>query len=305
MSEAMKKELQEILEIEYRQSLDAQSEDAVKAEAALREGNHPDYFDLNINQSLPEACWGLEKWEEARHWYHQNARTMLAQRAWHAEHSGPDYPREATSDWLASTLIKAGDLQTGGEHLRRVLGYWQAQPDNSLVISRLGLHAAQAGLAELAKSAEAIIEARFQLQGGEGEEAEQARQQLHYEPAQVHLMLGRWAEFQTASEELANGARLVEGKPGLAFPTPLQEALVAASRGLSTLASIQAGTIEPQPGQKAARQAFEEAMLSFYNFSGQMDWNLYFMRLNTRFADELAAGQSLNPNPFADGWRAE
>lgn len=301
----MNKELKEVLETEYRYGMEARTEDAAQAEVALREGDQAHYFDLSMNLSLAEACWALEKWDEAKHWYRHNARVMLEQRAWHAVHSGPDYPKEATSDWLATTIIKAGDLEAGREHLKRVIAYWQSQAENNLVLTRLGLHAAQSGLAELAKHAHAIIEARLELEGGDGEDAGRARQALHYEPAQVNLMLGRWDEFQKAIEELTKGEQLVEGKPGLAFPAPLQEALVAASRGLRTLASIKAGTIEPKPGQEAARQAFEEAMLNFYNFSGQMDWNLYFMRLNTRFADELAAGQPLNPNPFADGWRAE
>src|SRR5262245_10722002 len=100
----MNKPLQEILETEYRYGLEARREDEVAAEAALQEGDQAYYFDLAINQSLAEVCWALEKWDEAKHWYRHNARVMLEQRAWHAEHSGPNYPREATSDWLASTI---------------------------------------------------------------------------------------------------------------------------------------------------------------------------------------------------------
>ena len=93
--------------------------------------------------------------------------------------------------------------------------------------------------------------------------------------------------------ELSEVARLVEGSHGIAFPVPLQNALVCASRGLKIVASMYTDEIEPELGQEAAKQAFEESMLHFYHFSGRVDCNLYFMRLNTRLADELAAGRTL------------
>ena len=301
----MNEELKKLLEETYKEEIEAQIEDDTEAEEARKTGEMPRYYDLSLHLQLPDTCWALEKWDEAKRWYRHNARLMMEKRAWHAEHSGPDYPMDAILDWEAVTLVKAGDLQAGREHLKRAIAYFKTQPANSLAMTQLGLHAAQAGLPELATYAKAIIDARQELPGGQGEEASRARKLLHYEPSQVNLMLGQWDELQKDIQKLAEGERLVEGKPGLAFPDPLQNALVAASRGLRTLASVKGGELEPKLGQNTAREAFEAAMLNFYRFGGRVDWNLYFMRLNTRFADELATGRPLNPTPFADGWSHE
>jgi hypothetical protein len=298
----MIEELKQLLQGDYQYAVEAQIADDAEAEAARKAGQMPTYFDLALHLQLADACWALEKWDEAKHWYRHNARVLMERRAWRTEYGGPEAQTEGISDWEASTLIKAGDLEHGRDRLQRAIDYWRSQPDSELRLTGLGLHAAQAGLPELATCVLSIIDARQQLPGSSSQAATRARKLLHYEPAQVSLMLGRWDEFQRDIVALAEGERLVAGKTELAFPEPLQDALVAASRGLRALASIYTGETEPTEGQEGARQAFEEAMLNFYRFSGQIDWDLYFMRLNTRFAAELAAGQPLNPNPFADDW---
>jgi hypothetical protein len=136
-----------------------------------------------------------------------------------------------------------------------------------------------------------VIAARQELPGEAGEAASQARELLHYEPVEANLLLGRWDDVLTEIEALKQGQRLVEGSAGLAFPEPMQTALVAASHGLQVLVSLHAGAIEPEAGRLAARQAFEEAMLNFYRFSGQIDWDLYF---RCTLADDLA-DEDVNP----------
>jgi hypothetical protein len=113
-------------------------------------------------------------------------------------------------------------------------------------------------------------------------------------------MSGRWDEFEEELKAFEEGARLVEGNPGLAFPEPLQGALASASRGMRALSALRAGGAGNESARETARAAFEEAMSGFYEFGGQVDWNVYFMRLNTRFADDLVSGRPPNPNPFAD-----
>ncbi|HEX5838893.1 MAG TPA: hypothetical protein VFY26_13750 [Anaerolineales bacterium] len=301
----MNEELMALLIADYRQAIKAQAADYAEAEESRQIGSMATYFDLRQQLLLPEICWSLERWEEAKTLYRQNARVMIEARAWHAKHSGPEYPLEETTDWLAATVVKAGDLVAAREYIKSAIVYWQKQTSNNLVLSRLGLHAAQVGLPDLATHARAVVTARHELPGGRNEKAHRARELLHYEPAQVSLMLGRWDEFQEEVKALEEGERLVKDKPGLAFPEPLQGALVAASRGLRKLGAIHAGVVEAKTGRETARDAFEESMLSFYKFVGRVDWNLYFMRLNTRFADDLAAGQPPNPNPFDGGWSLE
>jgi hypothetical protein len=301
----MNEELKELLETAYQYEITAQTEDDAEAEVARKAGAMAAYFDLALHLTLPDTCWVLGKWEEAKRWYRHNAKLIVEKRAWHAQHSGPDYPIEAMSDFEAGTLIKAGDLNRGREYLARAFEHWLNQPANHLVLSKLGLHAAQIGLPELAPHALSIIGARQALPGGGSKTAKQGRKALHYEPGQVDLMLGRWDRFEQDMKALDEAERLVTSSTTLAFPEPLQDALLSESRGLRALANMHTGALEPEVGQKEARQAFEEAMLYFYGFSGAVDWNLYFMRLNTRFADELAAGQPINPNPFAGDWSLE
>jgi hypothetical protein len=296
------KKLSKLLEVDYAQAVKSRARNQARAEKARREGVMPAYFDRMRHVRFPDICWALEKWDEARQEYRRNAQLMVEERAWHAEHSGADYPLDESSDRRAACVVKAGDLKAAPEELERAVAYWKKQKPHDLVLTHVGLHAAQAGVSGLAKHAKAVVAARQELPGGRGKNAQRARELLHYEPAQVSLMLGRRDEFEDGLKSFEEGARLVEGKPGLAFPEPLQGALVAAARGLRALAGLRAGGVEPEAGREAARAAFEESMLGFYRFEEGVDWNLYFMRLNTRFADELAAGETPNPNPFADGW---
>ena len=294
----MIEELARLLQTEYQYAVEAQIVDAAEAEVARTSGQMESYFDLALYLQLADICWALERWDEAKHWYLHNAQVLLEKHAWRARYGEADRVGIGIADWEASALVKAGQLQAGRKHMQQAIEMWRGQAGSELALTQLGLHAAQAGWHEFALYALRVIEARQELPGGTGAAASQARRRLHYEPAQVNLLLGRWDGFGKAVEELAEGERLVEGRPGLAFPAPLQAALAAASRGLRTLAALHAGTLEPEQGRQMARQAFEEAMLHFYQFDGQIDWNLYFMRLNTRFADELAAGQPINPIPF-------
>jgi len=296
----MNRELRELLETDYQYGLEAIAADEAEARAAKESGDLAAYFDLTVNPLFPDTCWALEKWDEAKKHYRHNAEAMTKARAWHAKHSGPDYPIEELSASEASTLIKAGKLSAGREHLKRTIALLRDRPGSSLVLSSLGLHGAQAGLPDLATHARSVIEARLELPGESTKAARQARESLHYEPAEVCLLLGRWDEFKEELDKLTAACQIVQGKPEMAFPSPLQEALVAASLGLSALASLQSRNIKPELGQQQARQAFEEAMVHFHHFNGEVDSNIYFMRLNTRFADELAANRPLNPNPFAD-----
>lgn len=301
----MDKRLSKLLEADYSRAVKSHARNKARAEKAREEGVMPAYFDRMRHVRLPDICWSLERWDEAKREYRRNAALMIDERAWHAEHSGPDYPLDGASDWLAACVVKAGDMKAAPEELKRAVAYWKKQQSHDLILSMLGLHAAQAGVRELSKHAKMVVGARAELPGGRGKNAQRARELLHYEPAQVSLMLGRWDDFEDELKSFEAGAKLVEGKPGLAFPDPLQDALVAASRGLRALAQLRAGGTEPEAGREAAHVAFEEAMLGFYRFEDGVDWNVYFMRLNTRLADELAAGESPNPNPFADGWSHE
>jgi tetratricopeptide (TPR) repeat protein len=293
-------ELEALLQRDYRYAIEAQIADDAYAKRAREAGELARYFDLSQHVRLADLCWILERWEEAQHWYQHNARIMREGRAWHAKHSGPGYPIDAITNQEATALIKAGNLDAGWEHLRNAIDYWQSQPNNKLVLAELGLHAAQAGVTQTTPYALEIIQARQELPGDQGEAIRSARTLLHFEPSQVNLLLGRWEAFYREADRFVGVARQVEDGPGLAFPVAMQDALVATSQGLKTLASLHADEIDPERSRLEARQAFERAMLHFYQFSGFVDWNVYVMRLNTRCADELATGEPINPNPFSD-----
>ncbi len=292
--------LRQQLETEYRYAVEAQADDDAEAVSAREAGDMPTYFDLALHMQLADVCWSLEKWDEAKHWYRHNARVMKERRRWRAEHLSPESQSEGISDWEASTFIKAGDLQAGHEYLKRAIAYWRDQPNSELRLTAMGLHAAQAGLPELATYAASVISARQELPGGNGEAAGQARKLLHYETAEVHLLLGRWDGLLAEMKALKEGQRLAEGNPNLIFPEPLQTALLAASRGLQILVALHGKEVAQDQGRQTAKHAFEEAMLNFYKFSGQVAWDLYFMRLNSRLVDDLADGRTPDVNPFAN-----
>lgn len=290
----MNVELRKALQTDYQDAAEAQVEDAEEAESARKSGDMPEYFDLMRCLQLADLCWALEKWNEAKRWYRHNAQIMKAQRAWFAQRREL---RELRADWEASSLVKAGELKAGRERLRAAVEQEFRRDDSQIVLTELGLHAAQAQIGELTKHVELIVQARAMLPGGSSQAAKRARAVLHYEPAQVTLLMGRWNDFAREVATFAAGAALVQGGKDIAFPEPMQDALVSTSVGFQALLSLRDSPSEPV--RQKARKAFEDAMLQFYRFGGQWDHDTYFMRLNTRMADDLAAGRTPNANPFA------
>lgn len=294
----MTDELRSLLESAYQQGIKARIEDDAEALSARESGDMSTYFDLSLRRRLADVCWSLEKWDEASQLYRRNAQILAERRAWRSKK--PELDTSGISDWEAVTSVKAGDLETGRAQLRQAIDHWKGQQGSELTLSELGLHAAQAQSLDLAHYATSVVAARLELSGGTSEAATQARRLLHYEPVQIALLLGRWDQFGQEIEQLNEAERLVKKSRELVFPEPLQLALLAACRGFRAIASVHGGGSSRDRGRNTARQAFEEAMLHFYRFNGQVSWDLYFMRLNTRLVDEAAAGRPLNPNPFAD-----
>lgn len=291
-------ELREQLEEHYQYAVDGQRADSEEAESARRAGEMETYFDLALYLQLADACWALEKWDDAKRWYRHNARIFAEQRAWRASQGISQ--TWGMSDWEAATTVRAGLLEPGRQLLVRSVEYAKTQSGSELTLTQLGLHAAQAQLPDLAANVRHVVDARNQIAAGTSAGARQVRADLHYEPAQVALMLGQPDHFRRELDRFSAAARVLVESRETVFPEPLQQALAAAARGLSILASLQAGSVDRDRGRADARRAFEEAMLGFFRFSGQFDWDLYFMRLNTRLADDAAAGRGPNPNPFAD-----
>jgi hypothetical protein len=193
--------------------------------------------------------------------------------------------------------VKAGELHAARERLRVAVGLEVGRDDSQIVLTELGLHAAQAGVAELTGHVQSMASARSMLAGGSSQAAQRARSVLHYEPAQVALLMGQWDDFAKAVATFAEGASLVQNGKEVAFPEAMQNALLATCVGFQALLSLRSSPSE-LVWQKA-RKSFEDAMLQFHRFSGQWDYDTYFMRLNTRIADDLAAGRTPNVNPFA------
>jgi hypothetical protein len=294
----MEKRLRTLLEQIYQEEYAEATHNDAEAEEARQAGDISRAFDLTIRLRFADVCWALERWSEARHWYRHTAHILLKRRAWHARHSGPDYPLDELSDWEAPALVKAGHLEAAQQYLEQAVAYWQTQPESQLVLARLGLYAAQAQMPHLAPLALEAVAVRQELLVGGNATARRVRTLLHYEPAQVALLLGRWDELQTRLEPLTEAERLLHGRRILTFPRPLQQALLAAARGLDQMLAMRHNRVELEAGRAAATTAFEQAMLDFYTFNGDIDHHTYFMRLNTRLADDLAAQRLLNPNPF-------
>lgn len=289
----MNAELRSVLQADYRDSVDAQVEDFEAAESAHKSGDMPDYFDLKLCLQLAELSWALEKWDDAKRWYRHNAQILKDQREWFAKRGEQ---RELRSDWEANSLVKGGELGSAREPLEIAIEHQLSRDGSQILLTELGLHAAQAQIGELAKHVNSMVEARAMLAGGNSKAAQHARELLHYEPSQAALLMGRWDDLAKEVASFAKGAALVrDGET--AFPEFMQNALVAACAGFQALLSLRSSPSEPLRQQ--ARKAFEEAMLQFYRFSGQTDYDTYFMRLNTRIADDLAAGRAPNANPFA------
>jgi hypothetical protein len=287
-------ELKKALQMEYRQAVNNQIEDAKEAQSARKSGDLPEYFDLMRCLQLADLSWALEKWDEAKRWYRQNAQILKEQREWFAQRDGE---RQQPLDGEANSLVKAGLLEASRALLPLAVEQELERDDSQIVLTGLGLHAAQAKLVDLTRHVGLMAEARAMLPGGESQAAKRAREILHYEPAQVALLLGNWDDFAREVASLAEGAALMKGDTDSAFPEPMQRALVATSAGFEALLSLRSSPSEP--GRQKARVAFEEAMLQFYRFGGLWDHDTYFMRLNTRIADDIAAGRQPDVNPFS------
>ena len=292
----MDAQLRKALQSDYLEAVESQAEDAKEAQAARKSGDMPEYFDLMRRLQLADLCWALEKWDEGKRWYQQNAQILKEQRLWFAQR---DEEGMHQLDWEVSSLVKAGQLESARVLLPIAVEQELKRDDSQIVLTELGLHAAQAGVVDLTKHVELMAQARAMLPGGSSEAAKRARAVLHYEPAQVALLLGKWDDLAREAATFAAGAALVQGDDDLAFPEPMQRALVATSAGFQALLSLRGSPSEPL--RQKARNAFDEAMLQFYRFGGQWDHDTYFMRLNTRIADDLAAGRTPNMNPFSVG----
>ena len=300
----MNDELVDILEQERRYALDAQAADETEAAAARVAGDMPRAFDLSIYLALADVSWALEDWGQARRWYDHNADVLGEARAWHRTHSGGDYPLEASSDWEAATLVKSGRVDEARDRLTDAIAYRKEQPGSELVVANLALHAAQIGCRDFMSLVQLVVASR-QVTGDVDEtnddlELRLVRAQLHYEPAQARLLLGDWGGFRVALQQLEDATRLINDPGGRAHPREAQRATTAAARGFRAISSIQDQTIDPAVGVRQARRAFEDAMLAFYRAAGWLTGQLYFMRLNVLLAEQLAEGQPLEPNPFAD-----
>jgi hypothetical protein len=290
-----------LLERDYTEDRAWQAQNQAEAEQARQAGDLDIALDLSLHTRLPDTCWALERYAEARRWYRHNAHILTATRAWHSTNSGPDYPLEELLDLEASTLARAGDRAAAGPAIERAYAYWHGREDGRLVVSRLSLHAAQIGLPQFSADAAQAITARATLPGADGAAEQQLRAQLAYEPAQVQLLLGAWDGLAQALEPLIQARTALANRT--VFEPPLQSALLAAGEGLRQILALYRGETT---SSAAARAACEEAMAGFYRFSGGVEHNVYFMRLNTLLADDLAAGRAPDPNPFAsDRWAAE
>jgi hypothetical protein len=296
----MKRELHDILEAQHTQDLECMERNQREAEEYRKAGNEEQYLELAVHLRLPDTCWALEHWDEARRWYCHNARLLLERRAWHDAHPDPDYPRDALVDWEATMLIKGGDLEQGRPHLQKAINVLRRQADAELGLSELGLHAAQVGMKRLVRHATAVDKVRAELPGGKSTSARKARKLLRYEPGQVAVLLHDWTLLDDQLQELDEARPLVDEQPGATYPRALEQALLAAAQGLTALSRLRNGEVARERLRADAREAFEEAMLRFYEFGGRTDWNTYFMRLNCRMVDDLADGRRPNPNPFRD-----
>lgn len=296
----MKNELAAILEQERLYAADAREADEREAAAARATGDMPRAFDLSTCLVLADVSWALEDWAEARRWYAHNADVLIEARAWHGEHSGQDYPQEAAWDWEAATLVKAGRVSEGRDRLAEAIAYRREQPGSELVVAHLALHAAQVGNASLAGLIEPALTSRQEAaEVADGSELQLVRAGLHYEPAQVRLLLGDWHGFREELERLEEATRILGDAAGRVYPPEIERATVAAARGFRAVSELEAQTIEPELGARQARDAFESAMVAFHRVTGWVAPELYFMRLNVRLADQLGREEPLDPNPFA------
>jgi len=294
----MNNELKEILEENYQYAIDAQKEDMAEAEQSAEDGIMERYFDLSLCLQLADCCWALEKWDEAKKWYRHNSRIFRERRDWFTEKEKQD-SINALLDWETITYVRAGELETGKAMLSQAIEFFKEGSGNELILSTLGMHAAQTGMNELSVYVDSAVDARKQLQRENNPEILKKIEPLHYEPAMAMLLSGKWDEFLSHVEKLKEAKKFMTGNPQLVFPPDLQKALLSGSDGLIAIGAIYQAQHKDDLSANAV-QAFEEAMLNFYRFSAQIDADMYFMRLASRFAGELKEHKKINPNPFAD-----
>jgi len=269
------------------------------AEAAKQKarGNEVAAIDLRLHRRLPDTCWALGRWQEARRWYRHNAALLAERRVWHAAHSGPDYPHDELSDWEVITSVKAGLLDEARVQLGRAIAYWQPQPDSAPTLVELGLHAAQIGDERWRGLLDALVDARADQLLDSGAGARREGRMLSYEPLQVGLLLSQW-ELITAQLQAGAGLRRAAQQGArMLFAEPLQQASLRAIAGIEELLKLQTGAVGGDVAQ--ARLQFEAAAAHFFELNASPDPAVYFMRLNTLLADDIAAGRALDPNPFA------
>jgi len=289
------KALRRILETQYRHDAEWAERNQAEAEEARRNGDVEGYLTLARHGRLPDTCWALELWDEARSAYRHNA-AVLTERRGLLERSDPEELIDELIDEEAATLVKAGHLERGRVCLERAMDHFGDDPDWEVIRAELGLYAAQAGRRDLARHAGEALEARAELSEQSSREARLVVGSLQYESAQAAVLLGDWERAREELERAARVQEIVEQRPGRAFDPSLEEAIAAALRGLSELALLR----ERRGDAGSARAHFEAAMLAFYRFEDSTDVNTYFLRLNTRLADDLAAGREPDPNPFAE-----
>jgi hypothetical protein len=281
----MNQELKEVLEEIYKYAKEAQMEDHQEAETAYNEGDMQRYFDLSLYLQLSDCCWALEKWDEADYWYNHNARIFKERREWLIMQGKPDEEINTLLDWEAATCIRAGWIREGSQLLQEAIPYFQKKPGNEIVLTMLGLHAAQAGLNDLSRYGKSVISLRNQMVA-ESAINEPFQNLLHYEPAMCALLLQDVDTFIREIGVLESVKSIFVNQHEKSLPADLHSALVAASEGFIAMADSYKGNKDPGCLEEAVHW-FELGMLHFYKFSGQLDSDIYFMRLAGRLARQL------------------
>ncbi len=286
-------ELNRILEGELGQAIGAREVGAEEASARRDAADMPGFFDASLAIQLPDIFWAREDWDSARREYERSANLLEERRTWNREHSGADYPLDASSDWEAAALIKAGRLHEGRDRVGTALSYWRQMPQSAPVLLTLALHAAQAGMPEGATLADEAAAAIARRPLGEGIAGETPL--LHHAPTQSRLLLGDWEAFESEVDRLNEAAKELRAG-SLERISPFEQAVLASARGFDAIRGLRTS---PARGDVLARDVFESAMVGFYRSAGRITSDLYFMRLNVLIAERLANGQKPNPNPFA------
>lgn len=293
----MQQDLRDLLEAQYREDIEMQRANDEDVQRARRSGDQVEVLQKSLHLRLPDTCWALEKWDEARRWYRLNAQVWVDQRAFYA--SDPTYPHDEALDWEAEALVKAGDLSRGLDFIRRAVQHLEGDESAGIIRSRLALFATQTGDSSFESLIGEVVEAREWFATGKSGSARKARESLHYEFAQAALMQSRWADFERHVSVLSEGRNLVAAADDMAYEPALQAALVAAAEGLEVLAKLRSNPTHARELADRGKARFEDAMLEFIDILGAADHHTYFMRLNTRLIDDLLNGREMNFNPYA------